>query len=123
VNTSRMPSKVGIEIRRARQAKGLSLRELARRVRKSPAYLVALEVAESPPGILEETLRSVAAELDLSPDALAALAGKMPNAARPRTETDISLYRLIRNLPESRKESLLRQLQRETRKRRSKECP
>lgn len=118
-----MPSKVGIEIRRARQAKGLSLRELARRVRKSPAYLVALEVAESPPGILEETLRSVAAELDLSPDALAALAGKMPNAARPRTETDISLYRLIRNLPESRKESLLRQLQRETRKRRSKECP
>jgi transcriptional regulator with XRE-family HTH domain len=116
-----MPSKLGVELRRARKSRGLGLRELARLIGKSPAYLVALESADPLPGISEETLRALASELGLSADLLTTLAGKTPDAVRPRTEADVSLYRLIRGLPAQRKAALVKQLRREYQRRKPRE--
>lgn len=110
-----MPSKLGNLIRRTRRAQSLSLRELARRIGKSSAYLVSLELSEDLPGAAEETLAALASELGLDPDVLLALAGKTPERFAPRSATDIALYRLIRELPSARKEELKAQLEREVR--------
>lgn len=112
-----MPSKLGNLIRKTRRAQSLSLRELARRIGKSSAYLVSLERAEESPGASEDTLAALASELGLHPDALLALAGKTPERVAPRTATDIALYRLIRELPATRKEELKTQLETEVRSR------
>src|SRR5437870_5491999 len=105
-----MASRLGVHIRRARDAKGLGLRELARRIGKSPAYLVSIERADPPPGISEDTLRELARALDTEVDVLLTLAAKTPKSVRPRTATEMALYRLVRALPKERQEQLLRQL-------------
>ena len=102
-----MPSKVGAYIRNARQEAGIGLRELARRIDKSPAYLVALERDDPPPGFTEATLVSIASELDLSMDLLMTLASKMSISLRPRTPLEVELYRRVRRLPTERQRALL----------------
>ena len=113
-----MSSKLGKLIAEARLARSLSLRELARRIGKSPAYLVSLEQAEESPGASEDTLKSLASELGLDRDVLLALAKKTPKDLVPRSPTQIALYRLIRDLPAGKQEDLRRQLEREARLRR-----
>ena len=72
------PSQIGSHIRKTREEAGIGLRELARRIEKSPAFLVALERSEIPPGVTEETLKSIANELNVSIDLLMTLAAKVP---------------------------------------------
>lgn len=102
-----MPSQIGAHIRNARQKAGIGLRELARRIDKSPAYLVALERSDIPPGVTEATLSSIASELDLSIDLLMTLASKLSVSLKPRTPLEVELYRLVRRLPTERQRALL----------------
>ena len=84
-----MPSQVGGHIRDARQQAGIGLRELARRINKSPAYLVALERADIPPGITEATLTAIADQLNLNLDLLMVLMSKVPASLKPKTPLEI----------------------------------
>jgi HTH-type transcriptional regulator, competence development regulator len=103
-------SELGDFVRARRAELGLTLRELARRIDKSPAYLVALEKTEEAPGASEETLRRVAEELDLDQDLLLALAGKTPDDAKPRTPLETAIYRLVRDLSEEDQRGLYESL-------------
>ena len=105
-----MASSLGSEIRRARLKAGVGLRELARRIEKSPAYLVALERAEESPGVTEETLGAIAAELSISSDVLMTLASKVPAEVKPKTPLEMELYRRVRQLPVERQQALLEAL-------------
>lgn len=91
----------------------MGLRELARKIGKSPAYVVSLERSESSPSVSEETLRSLASELGLELDLLLASVKKTPQELAPRSPTQVALYRLIRYLPSRRQEELREQLERE----------
>ena len=59
---------LGASLRSARQASGLSLRELARQLSVSPSFLSQLENGKSQPSVA--TLYSIAQVLDLSIDEL-----------------------------------------------------
>ena len=114
-----MPSKLGKLIRDTRQAKSLGLREFARRIGKSPAYLVSLERAEELPGVSEDTLVAVAEALELERDVVLSLARKTPQELTPRSPTQMALYRLIKELPSNRQEELRKQLEKEMRSHKS----
>jgi hypothetical protein len=77
---------------------------------KSPAYVVQLELSETPPGVSEETLVSLAGQLELSPDLLMTLASKVPAEAQPETELELQLFRQIKRLAPEEQEALLRNL-------------
>ena len=109
-----MPSEIGIVIRHARLEAGIGLRELARRIEKSPSYLVSLERSEIPPGFTEETLVSIANEIGLSMDILATLTAKVPTSLRPRTPVEAELYRTVRDLSPERQKALLEELKGES---------
>ena len=105
-----MPSQVGSYIRDARQKAGIGLRELARRIDKSPAYIVALERADVPPGITETTLTAIAKEIGLDVDLLMTLMSKVPASVKPKTPLELELYRLIGQLPVECQQNLLESL-------------
>jgi transcriptional regulator with XRE-family HTH domain len=106
-----MPSKLGRLIRTARHSKGMGLRELARRIEKSPAFLVSLELAEEQPGVLEDTLAAISSELGLDLDTVLALAQKVPQQLGPLSATQVALYRLIKEMPSAEQEDLKRELE------------
>lgn len=108
-----MTSKIGSLIKSGRKAKGFGLREFARKIGKSPAYIVSLERADESPGISEETLEVIAQELSLNPDELLAAVRRTPERSAPRSPTQVALYRLIGALPQDRQEELKEQLERE----------
>jgi len=108
-----MPSKLGSTIRRGRKKKGIGLRELARRIDKSPSLLSMLENADAPPPVSEETLRSIETELDLEPFALVVLSGKTPEEVTPSDALDVALYREVKNRSKKDRQELLERLRRE----------
>ena len=67
----------GPMVRQEREAQGVGLRELSRRVGMSPAYLSKVETDQSRPPA-EEKLVAIAKELKLDPDAVIAQAGRTP---------------------------------------------
>src|SRR5438477_9666864 len=71
---------VGQELRTHREARGLSLRELARRLSISPSALSQIETGKSRPSV--STLYSIVSELGISLDEL--FGGREPSQARPR---------------------------------------
>jgi transcriptional regulator with XRE-family HTH domain len=67
----------GAKLRAMREAKGLGLRELAGRAGISPAFLSKIEVGkEKAPA--EPKVRALAKILDFDPDAMLAMAGRLP---------------------------------------------
>ena len=108
-----MSSKIGKLIKDTRKAKGLGLRELARRIGKSPAYLVSLEREDQSPGTSDDTLQSLATELGLDPDALHVAVQRTPENLAPKSPTQVALYRLIGALPQNRQIELKEQLETE----------
>jgi transcriptional regulator with XRE-family HTH domain len=112
-----MTSKIGRLIKEARQKKFMTLRELARRIGKSPTYIVLLERSSNSPGIAEDTLQSIAQELELDPDILHAAVQRTPENSAPRSSTQVALYRLIGELPEGRQVELKAELEAEMKKR------
>ena len=66
----------GAKLRALREAKGLGLRELARRAKISPAFLSKIEAGkEKSPA--EPKLRALAKILDFDPDVMLAMAGRL----------------------------------------------
>lgn len=105
-----MPTRLGRLLRTTRELRGIGLREMARLVSKSPAFIVALELHDEIPSVKEETLVEIAKALGLEPDKVLALAKKTPDAVTPETELEIRLYRAIKRLSKDDKEALLKKL-------------
>lgn len=105
-----MPSELGQLIRNARQDKKIGVREFARLIGKSPAFITNLEMDDRPPSATEETLREIAKHLTLDADDLITRAGKVPQDVAPHDAFHVALYRRVKALPQEEKESLLRQL-------------
>ena len=106
-----MGSDLGNRVSTARRAIGISLRQLAKRVGKSPAFISVLENSDPAPAVSEETLVSLAEELSLDADELLGLAGRMPSDAIPQSRLDVALYRRVNKLSDSQKKELLQRLQ------------
>ena len=105
-----MTSELGRCIREARRAKDITLRELARRVKKSPAFISMLENNDPAPAVKEETLEVLAGELSLDADELLGLAGRVPKAATPESALDVALFRQVHGLSRASKRELLDRL-------------
>lgn len=80
-----------------------SLRQVAERVGIEPAYLSKIERGEfAPPG--EETIRSIARELDEDADVLLAMAGKVSSdlqeVIRLRPQLFAELIRQLKDMPD-----------------------
>lgn len=65
----------GAFIRREREAKGLSLRDMAKKIKVSPTFMSKVETEDWKPG--EEKLRKIAEIIDCDPDDLLARAGRV----------------------------------------------
>lgn len=102
------PSRLGELIRSTRMAKEISLREFARRIGKSPAFVTELECDEDP-SVSEETLRKVAEELQLDEGTLFVLAERTPRELVAETETEYALYRKVKSMPEAQQRRILRE--------------
>jgi transcriptional regulator with XRE-family HTH domain len=105
-----MPSKLGQLIRTTRTKQEISLREFARRIEKSPAFVTQLECDDEIPAVAEETLRTVAKELRIDPGTLFVLAQRTPRDLVPRTETEYALYRKVKTLSVAEQRALLERL-------------
>jgi HTH-type transcriptional regulator, competence development regulator len=68
--------KFGAFIRREREARGLSLRDMAKKIKVSPTFLSKVETEDWKPG--EEKLRKIAEVIGCNPDDLMARAGRVP---------------------------------------------
>ena len=67
----------GAFVRREREAKGMSLREMAKRIRVSPTFLSKVETEDWKPG--EEKVRKIAEVIWCDAEELMALAGRVPS--------------------------------------------
>lgn len=105
------PSKLGALIRSERQAKAISLREFAKRIGKSPAFVTELE-CEPVPTLSEETMKKVAEELGIDEAKLFVLAERIPRDLAPTTETEYALYRRVKSMPTAEQEKTLRSFNR-----------
>ena len=90
-----------------------SLRQVAERVGIEPAYLSKIERDQfSPPG--EETIRSIACELDEDPDVMLAMAGKvssdLQSVIRQRPKLFAELIRQIKDMPDHAVLRIVREL-------------
>lgn len=86
-------------IRDARRSKGLTLRSLAQKVGIDFTYLSKLEnKRDDAPS--EETIRRLAAELDLDAEDLLARAGKVSTAIRDLAASDREFATFLRRLPD-----------------------
>ena len=63
-------------VRREREAKGIGLRKMAKMIGVSPTYVSKVERDQFPPPA-EDKVKAIANILDLDPDELLALAGKV----------------------------------------------
>ena len=105
-----MPSELGKRIRERRKELGLGLREFARLVSKSPAFLTNLEIDDNPPSASEDTLREIAQKLTIDPYELITLAGKTPQDVAPDNAFEAALYRRVKALSDEKKQNLFDQL-------------
>ena len=100
-----MPSELGKLLRAKREKLGLKLREFAKMVGKSPAFMVRLETDDHVPSATEDTLVTIAQALDLDEDVVLALARVVPKALKPETDLDLAAYRKVKNMtPEAKRQ-------------------
>jgi transcriptional regulator with XRE-family HTH domain len=90
---------LGEQLRAARVAKGLGLRELARAIEKAPSYVSDIEYDRRVPS--EAVLRSVCEALDLDPDRMLALAGRLGDEADRYLRREPAARMLLRRVQES----------------------
>ncbi len=114
-----MASELGKLIRQGRAKKGIGLRELARRIKKSPALLTRLENETQPPTVSADTLALIAAALDLQVDQLLVRAQRTPEELSPRTELEFALYRRVKDLKVTEQSKLLEYLKQPSKPRKS----
>ncbi len=109
-----MPSRLGAQIRAARLGKSMKLRELARAIGKSPAFITRLECEDEFPSASPDTLKAIAEVLGLEADALLVGAGRA-REVEPKTELELALYRKVQGLKKKDQEALLKRLNRNPR--------
>lgn len=112
-----MPSELGQLLRTTRTQQGITLREFARRIDKSPAFVTQLECDKELPSVAEDTLRRVAEELGLEPGRLFVLAQRTPRDLVPKTDTEYALYRKVKSLSQPEQRKLLNEWNERRRKR------
>ena len=105
-----MPSELGQLIRATRAKQEIGLREFARRIDKSPAFVTQLECDEDVPSVAEETLRRIAVELGLEHGKLFVLAHRTPRDLAPATETEYARYRRVKSMTQAEQRKLLTDL-------------
>ena len=105
-----MASDLGKLIRKARQKKEMGLRELARKINKSPALLTRLENEDQPPTVSPETLALIADALGLEVDQLLVKAQRTPDELSPKTKLEFALYRKVQDLKVAEQTKLLEYL-------------
>jgi len=90
-----------------------SVRQLARRVGVQPSYLSKVERGQQPPPS-EQTIASLARELDEDPDVLLALAGKvsgeLQSIIRRRPKLFAELIRQLKDTPDNAVLRLVREV-------------
>lgn len=101
-----MPSKLGRTIKKRRVSLGIGLRELARRIGKSPSFVTILENSEDPPTGSQATLRAIERELGFERDELVTLAGKTPEDVAPSDPVEVALYRRVKEMTDADKVKL-----------------
>lgn len=95
-----MTSKLASRLRAARERVGLSLREVARRVDVSAAYLGRVEAGDHEPS--EKHMRAICSELGLDFDETMASAGRLPDdVVRFITRTPGALERIRKQMRRS----------------------
>ncbi len=88
----------GPYIQRARRARGRTQRELAGALGIDFTYLSKLENRHGEmPG--EDTIRGLASELEIDPEVLLALAGKVPPEIRQLAQDDFEFAKFLRSIP------------------------
>jgi transcriptional regulator with XRE-family HTH domain len=108
--------KFGAFIRRERVAKGLSLRDMAKKIKVSPTFLSKVETEDWKPG--EEKLRMIAEVIGCNADELVARAGRVPTELSdiirksPHRRQMTTLLRTARGFSADEMEQLVRQAQR-----------
>ncbi len=91
-----MAETLGQFIRRLRGEKNLGLREMARQVDISPAYLSRVETDEEKTPPAEETLKAIAEALAADLDTLMHLAGRVPSDVGEMIKEDPHLPQFLR---------------------------
>jgi transcriptional regulator with XRE-family HTH domain len=97
-------------IRAARKEKDIGLRELSRRIKKSPAFLTQIETDNPPPPVAEDTLRDIAREVGLDGDVLVILSKRAPEDAAPTSVLELELFRTVKSMSEARQRRVLQDL-------------
>jgi transcriptional regulator with XRE-family HTH domain len=106
----------GAFIRREREKKGLSLRDVAKKIKVSPTFLSKVETEDWKPG--EEKLRMIADVIGCDPDDLLARAGRVPTELSeiikhsPHRHQMTTLLRTAKGFSAEEMEKLVRQAQR-----------
>jgi transcriptional regulator with XRE-family HTH domain len=107
--------KFGAFIRREREAKGLSLRDMAKKIKVSPTFLSKVEIEDWKPG--EEKLRKIAEVIGCDADDLLARAGRVPTELSeiiklsPHRHHMTALLRTAKGFNAEEMEKLVRQAQ------------
>src|SRR5262245_44902961 len=105
--------KFGAFIRQEREAKGLSLRDMAKKIKVSPTFLSKVETEDWKPG--EEKLRKIAEVIGCDPDDLLARAGRIPSELSeiikqsPHRHQMTALLRTTKGFTAEEMEKLVRQ--------------
>lgn len=102
-----MPSELGKLIRRARTERDFGLREFAKAISKSPAFLTQLECDDESPSVAEDTLRTIADRLALDPDQLIVLARRTPSDVVPESSLEVALYRKVKSMSAQEQRDML----------------
>ena len=95
-----MPETLGQRIRRMREAKEYGLRETARKLEISPAYLSRVETNEETIPPSEELLRKLATLLDDNFDELMFAAKRVPTDVKEQFAKDPGLPQFLRSARE-----------------------
>jgi transcriptional regulator with XRE-family HTH domain len=112
-------SNLGIYIRKRREkllveSKSYSLRQVATRIRIEPSYLSKVERGEAAP-LSEVKIIALARELDVDPDVLLALSGKVASDVldiiKKRPKTFTLLIRKLKRVPDKTLHRIIRSLQ------------
>lgn len=96
-------------VRKARTEQEIGVRELARRIERSPARVVRLEHDERPCAS-DFVILAVSRELGLDSDRMFVLADKTPPDLRPHTPRMCKLYRAVRELDLDEQRRLLEEM-------------
>ncbi len=108
--SQRKPSELGRFVRARRKELGISIREFAAKIEKSPTFVVLLETEPSPPSTTDALLQSLAIGLGVSEDRIFGLVRKVPDVALPNSEEEVALFRRVQRMTDDEKAKLLRNL-------------